>query len=322
MIKGILTTAIGSFPHKDAGRAIKLSLSLDVSLWPQLPKISWRENMYAQFSERLPCVKYDESKGEVYFHTSCKIEDELTGFYEKFLNSDLEYFGISKEFSLGFSSFLSAKPYSSYIKGQITGPISFGLSVYDENGKPVVYHKELFDAICNGLLQKALWQNEKLKEFGIPIIFIDEPYLAQFGSSVIPISKEDVITWSNAIIKPLKEKGIIVGIHCCGNTDWSILLGLDIDILSFDAYNFSLNLFLYKDDLRAFIKNGGCLACGIVPSSGECFDEKVLFERLMKENIYKETFLITPSCGLGSLDETLAEKVIKTTIALTKLCQK
>ncbi|MEW6103132.1 MAG: hypothetical protein AB1630_04850 [bacterium] len=320
MIKDIFSTAIGSFPHKDIEKAISLSLSLDIPVWPQLPKASWRENMYCQFSECLPCVQYDSVKREIYFSLS-NIEDELTRFYEKFLEQDLEYFKISKEFSCGFYSFLDAKPYSSYIKGQITGPISFGLSVYDENGKPIIYHKGLFDAIISGLLQKALWQNERLKKFGTPIIFIDEPYLASFGSSVIPISRDDVITWLSKIIDPLKEKGIITGIHCCGNTDWSILLGLDIDILNFDAYNFKDSLFLYKDLLYEFIKER-ILAWGIVPASDEVLNnnEKTLKERL-NFAISQNGFLITPSCGLGSLDEELAEKAIGLTISLTKLCK-
>ncbi|MEW6006778.1 MAG: hypothetical protein AB1595_01310 [bacterium] len=319
MIKGILGTAIGSFPHKDIEKPLFLSLSLDIPVWPQLPKVSWRENMCVQFSEGLPCVQYDEAKKGIYFSTS-HIEEELTRFYEKFLDQDLEYFKISKEFSSGFYSFLDAKPSSSYIKGQITGPISFGLSVYDENGKPVIYHKELFDAIICGLSQKALWQAEKLKEFGKPIIFIDEPYLVSFGSSVIPISREDVLSFLSKIIDLLKENGIITGIHCCGNTDFSMIMETNIDILNFDAYNFSKNLFLYKDSLDKFIKNG-ILAWGIVPASSELLEnnEETLKERLA--NFPQRGFLITPSCGLGSLDEGLAEKAIELTISLTKLCQ-
>lgn len=317
-MEGVLSTAIGSFPHKDIKMPLKLSLSLDIPLWPQLVKIHWKENMYAQFSERLPCVRYDEAKEQIYFLME-NIEDELARFYEKFLEKDLEYFSISPLFSSGFYAFLSERPYSNYIKGQITGPITFCLSVCDEQGKPIIYHKALCDAIILGLLQKALWQAEKLKAFGKPIIFIDEPYLASFGSAVVPLSKDDLVSFLSKIIDPLKEKGIITGIHCCGNTDWSIIMETGVDILSFDAWNFKENLFLYKDSLERFIKNG-ILAWGIIPASDELLgiNEKLLKEKL---DITQRAFLITPSCGLGSLTDELAEKAIEMTISTTKLCQ-
>ncbi|HAW49978.1 TPA: hypothetical protein DCX16_03395 [bacterium] len=322
-MKGIFSTAIGSFPHLEPKKAIEVSLLLDIPVWPQLPKRSFLENMYNQFSKWLPSVKLDYENKNIYFDTS-DIEYELAVFYEKTLSCDLEAFSFSPDYASGFFEFLDTKPKKEYVKGQITGPISFGLSVCDQNKKPVIYHDELFSAIKIGLLQNALWQVNKLKEFGKPVIFIDEPYLAGFGSSVIPVSGEDVVSWLNEIILPLKKK-CLVGIHCCGNTDWDIILKTKLDILSFDAYNYFHNLFLYKQILLSFIKSEGILAVGIVPSSEEIIDvdENMLFDKLIKEmeGIPCDCFFITPSCGLGSLNEELTEMVIKKLISLTKKCQ-
>ena len=40
-----------TMPHKDIARAIELALSLDIPYWPQLPNVSFYEDMYAQTSE-------------------------------------------------------------------------------------------------------------------------------------------------------------------------------------------------------------------------------------------------------------------------------
>ena len=49
------------------------------------------------------------------------------------------------------------------------------------------------------------------------------------------------------------------------NTDWSLLLKSDIDVLNFDAYGFFDRLFLYKDDLVNFMNRGKHGIGGIVP---------------------------------------------------------
>jgi hypothetical protein len=39
---------MGIMPHTDIEKALKLALSLDIPFWPQLPKVSFYEDMYAQ----------------------------------------------------------------------------------------------------------------------------------------------------------------------------------------------------------------------------------------------------------------------------------
>ena len=44
-------TAIGIMPHKDVNKALELSFSLDIPFWPQLPNVSYFEDMYVQASQ-------------------------------------------------------------------------------------------------------------------------------------------------------------------------------------------------------------------------------------------------------------------------------
>jgi arginine utilization protein RocB len=95
------------------------------------------------------------------------------------------------------------------------------------------------------------------------------------------------------------------GIHCCGNTDWSVLLSTHLDILSFDAYGYLETLSLYPKDLKAFLERGGILAWGIVPTSEEVLKEEA--ESLVKR--FKEGVEVLSKKGM---DRTLLERAILT----------
>ena len=60
--------------------------------------------------------------------------------------------------------------------------------------------------------------------------------------------------------------GGLAGVHCEENTDWSLLMETDLDILDFDAYDHMQAMTLYPAELRAFFERGGWLGWGIVPT--------------------------------------------------------
>ncbi|MCL5124644.1 MAG: hypothetical protein M1511_09155 [Deltaproteobacteria bacterium] len=66
----------------------------------------------------------------------------------------------------------------SFLKAQVTGPLSFALSVTDEHGKPIFYHPIFKDVAVKGMGLKAMWLVEKLKPLTENVIlFFDEPTL-------------------------------------------------------------------------------------------------------------------------------------------------
>ena len=326
-----IPTAIGSFPSKEPDKITeKIFESLpDIPNWAQLPNLNFRENMYTQYSEGMPCIVIDENKGTIYFDTSGDIYEQLDIFYEKYVEKNIDYFGITKEFSAGFYAFedyLKTRDFSSvkFLKGQVTGPISFGLTVTDENKRSALYNEELVDSIVKCCAMKAAWQIMRLKKFiQNIIIFIDEPYLSSFGSAFVNISHEQVINYVNEVTDIIHEYGGIAGIHCCGNTDWSILMDTKVDIINFDAYEYFKGIVLYPENLKNFFANGGVLAWGIVPTSEkiknenidtifENFEKKisVLSEKGFDKNELLDKCLITPSCGMGTLSIDLSNKVL------------
>lgn len=329
--KNFYATAIGSVPHTDAKEICEKILAdyIDIPFWPQMPKRSFFENMYVQFLEGFPCTVIDEDKKKVWIDTSKDLLNSIEKAYQKILDEDIDYFSITEKCALGFYELLSQiknknLDSTSFLKGQITGPISFGLSVTDEKKQSILYHPELSEVLVKILTIKARYQIRKLKEvFNNIIIFIDEPYLVSIGSSVVNIKKEDVTTKIEEIVTAIHQEGALAGIHCCGNTDWSLLLGLEFDILNFDAYDFLKSISLYPDSLKDFFKNSKTLAWGIVPTSekikGE--DEGTLIKKLeegfgylidkgIEKKAILDSLMITPSCGCGTMNRDDAERVL------------
>ena len=61
-----LTTHVGSVPHTTAsGLTDKLAAVLDIPAWPQLPRRSFCESMYVQYSPTLPSVEVNEEKQKI-----------------------------------------------------------------------------------------------------------------------------------------------------------------------------------------------------------------------------------------------------------------
>ena len=99
------------------------------------------------------------------------------------------------------------------------------------------------------------------------IMFLDEPYLSAFGSAYTPINRDEVVGGLNEITQGIKSANVLTGVHCCGNTDWSIFTEVpNIDIISFDAFGFLEKFVLYADNLGNFLKRGGVICWGIVPT--------------------------------------------------------
>jgi methionine synthase II (cobalamin-independent) len=155
------------------------------------------------------------------------------------------------------------------------------------------------------------------------IVFIDEPYLGCFGSAYTPINRDSVVSGLTEIAEGIKAAGALTGVHCCGNTDWSIFTGIKaIDIINFDAYSFLDKFTLYAGDINDFLKRDGVICWGIVPTqefSGQDKAENLVgrirdgFDLLAKKgvdrNALSENILISPACGLGTLDPQKAEKI-------------
>jgi hypothetical protein len=322
-----LPTIIGSMPHTDPQKACSLIARFlkDIPAWPQLPKRSFSENMYVQYSQGFPGVTIEDNR--IYVDTANDYSAPLEALYTAYLSNDAGKYPVSPDYAAGLYAFLEQTgPKPPAAKGQLTGPLSWGLTVTDENKRSILYDEVLGDAVPKLLRLKAAWQEKELKKVSSnTIIFVDEPYMASYGSSVAagPFSSPEKV--AGMIDEVFEGISGLKGLHCCGNTDWAVLLKTKLDILSFDTYNYAESLTLYPEEVKAFISRGGCVAWGIVPNSAEAVTGETvasLKDRLEEAMApftrnglpFKDLAahsLLTPSCSLTSLTEAGAEKTLE-----------
>jgi len=329
---GCMATAIGSLPHADADTAVRIVLNAipDAPIWPQLPANGLNEHMEAQYNEGIPRVVIDYAKERMYINTAGDTSTDLANFYETFLADDPEPFRITPAFSRGIPALEKALEAAGgtrpFVKVQTTGPISFGLTIVDENKRAIYYNPEFIDVVVKALAMKCRWQIRKFKKFAQGMIcFIDEPILSAFGSSTyVSVTRDDVVAKLNEVVEAVHQEGALAGVHCCGNTEWPILMDAGVDIVNFDAFDYGETIALYPEAVKRHIEAGKALAWGIVPTNSAkirvqtaeslaakwagLVDKLAGRAGISRDRILRQA-LITPSCGTGSLPVEDAERV-------------
>lgn len=313
MIRPFSTTGIGSLPHRDAEEACSLVFeSFDIPFWPQLPNTSFTEFMVPQYSEGMPFLRIDNERQTVWIERNSS--DELERFYETW--TDNSRIAISADYAAGLHSFIKSLSTRRFpvLKGHVTGPLTFTLGLKDSGGRPVYFDEELREISLMLLKAKAKWQIDVLRDHADDvIIFIDEPILSALGSSgYLGVSGDEALRLLKETSDAIRSEGGISGIHCCGNADWPMVIKSGVDIVNFDAYDYTEALSLYPGELRGFLDKGGLLAWGIIPTSDAITGEKPEsirrrfdlglreLSRGIPEGLLLSNIMLTPSCGTGS----------------------
>jgi len=256
------TTAMGIMPHKDVDKALDLALGLDIPFWPQLPNVSLYEDMYIQTSEHFPGITIDFEKGRLVFNTA-RFQEELEDYFTKM--EQPETYALTEEYSMVFKRFLSrGLEGSKAIRGQITGPVSFGFKVLDENLKPIIYNDEVKSVLFDFIQKKVNVQYQELKTKNQnAFVWVDEPGLGYVFSGLTGYNDQQAKGDYYSFIQGLEGPK---GLHLCADVNLPYLLELGIEILSFDSFQIGFMPKEYTQSVADFIKNGGVISWGIVPT--------------------------------------------------------
>lgn len=332
-IPNILATAVGSLPHADSAEAVEMILGTLTSAphVPQLARRDPREQMWIQFTEGLPRFRVDLENLRYFFDTTGDALSEIEAFYAQYLEAaeggPVDAFAVGPEYGQGIHYFAERVAQAGkklpFIKAQVTGPLSFAMTVTDENKRPIFFHDTFRDVAVKAMGLKAAWLVDRFKEYAEKIIiFFDEPAMSAYGSSGwLGVSQADVIESLDDVISLCVQRGAVAGVHCCGNTDWGLLMETSARIINFDAVDYMGTMAIYADRLSRFLKRGGVLAWGAVPNDKRVEQESAgdVVRRMedgireleragVEGSLLRRANLLTPACGCAGLTVSQARK--------------
>lgn len=314
-----LTTAMGILPHTDIERALEAALSLDIPFWPQLPRVSFYEDMYVQALEHFPGVRIDPVAKKILFDLG-RFYEELPSYFEK--AEDPQLFRLTKAFSIVYHRFLEME-LSGYraIRGQTISPISLGLKVVDQDQKPIIYHDEVREVLFDFIQKKANLQVRELRTKNLrAFVWLDDPGLGLIFNALSGYNEVQARDDLDRLLEGLEKPR---GIHLCAKPDWDFLFRSKIEILSFDSFSCGAMIVQYPS-LKDFLDRGGIISWGIVPTYTDLLDEESagsLMNRLEsfwddlgkkgmeREKILRQSLLAPATCNLLNPDgEETVEK--------------
>lgn len=320
------------------------------------------ENMYAQFTEGIPGVVWNEDHTSFYIDEKMITEDVKLEVYQDWLTvfgddkslssstdtekqAVLDRYAISPVYAKGLYHLRDSKigRNAAAVKGQMTGLISWGFKVMDSGGiSPIIYNDQAYDVVSRALLLKARWQQKFLEDINPNNIFhLDEPFLAEIGSSKISLPNQNELLEME--FKYIKGN---TGAHCCGPTNYKDLFAAPLKIAALDLTgsewtgdddnsatyaNSFLSSAATDTDINGFLNRGGIIALGIVPYNSNISEEQIinharfilngLRERHINIDDHIDQFLITPICGAGSRTKELTSDTFSNCVKIAKKLQ-
>lgn len=333
-----LATGVGSLPYQRVDEAVQQVWDSLPSIphWPQLPQCGVESSFVGQYLRGLVETGVLEGYEKPLFQADQPDWPErMARFYELYLRAEagedqaLESFGFTKEGGVGFEGFCAdltekGTRQALMLKGQLSGPVTLGLAITDRSRRACYYDELQREMLVKALVMHARWQTKRLRQYGLPVLIsIDDPGLYGYGTSThLTLERNVLIQDLNTIAEEILENGGIPGTHVCAGMDWTLVLESKIQVINFDAYEYMTSMLVVADSLQAFLEKGGILAWGIVPTSPKILGESVeslksrlnrsieeLVRRGVDEQRLREQSLLTPSCGTGTLEISLSERI-------------
>jgi len=338
------TTGIGSLPHACVDSAIEFAFRFSIPFLPQIPVRNPKESMIIQALEGIPGIseKADGSPQldlDLWKKKSGDLSDSLKKAFKESNDNPLAFqeFDLTPEYWSCWTPFLweCEERKVELAKIQLAGPMTCQWALRLDDDSPANRHADVSTQVFRFTLARSLAMARRLQAINVqPLLYLDEPGFYGFAKS----NPKHIMALNELklFIQTLKKESILVGIHCCSNTDWPSLLSLGMDVLSIDTH-LSLNLLVgCPKEVESFVQKGGHFSFGIVPTGAhtsklQSFQPKLLFEKTVEtlsqslpETLVKQILskcLITPACGLALHSIADSECIFSYISEIQKLCR-
>ncbi|HUQ38979.1 MAG TPA: hypothetical protein VM030_02410 [Acidimicrobiales bacterium] len=310
-------TSVGSLPHDDPAAAVDLVLATHPGL-PAAPQLSARtpaEGMLAQCAAGLEGVTVDPRDGSL--TVDVRRLDPGAAVDATFRPD--AWSGL-----LAFVDRLAGE--TRPVKLQLAGPVTLGLALMAAGAPPDRAFGVALAAIrARG---RAIVDLLAHRAPGLaPLVVLDEPGLVGVGRPGFPLEPTALVDLMSTAMASL---GVRSGLHCCGETDWSLALGAGPDVAFIPVDRGVIN---HPAAVASFLEGGGWVAWGAVPTDGPVSDDPnrlwrqltTLWCELVAGGCDPERLrtqaMVSPACGLAGHGESQAALVLRLSAALAERVQ-
>lgn len=343
--KRVMTTGIGSLPHACVDSALAFAFGHSLPFLPQIPIRYPKEFMVAQALENLPgvdfeadgCGALDESAWQA-GRGALEARTEKA-FHNAHSRDAFAEFEPSRDVWSCWIPFLweLEERKVPFAKIQLAGPMTCQWALRLTDGSPADRKPEISNQVFRLVLATAIAMSRKLQSLGVtPLFYLDEPGF--YGFSLKNPRHLLALQELRLFVQSLKNENVLVGLHCCSNTDWEALLSLPIDVLSLDTHLSLVALLSRHEAVRKFLARGARFSFGVIPTGTHSLKihslrPQFLFDNLL-ETLHKgladeprlvrevlRRALFTPACGLALHSVEDAEAILQHLLEVGQLSE-
>jgi methionine synthase II (cobalamin-independent) len=208
------------------------------------------------------------------------------------------------------------------VKTQATGPVTLALGLLSA-GHP---GQSLLDCVTAGVIGRVEDHlrsvRARLPDAEVTLI-LDEPGLSGLLVPGFPISPQNA---RQVLTEVLAATSVPAGIHCCADTDWSVVTSARPALISWDVSALGVAFEEHVEAIAAATWEGTGFIWGVVPTQAQPLpsDLNVRLQRIVGRLVMSgakmagllDDAMFSPACGLAGLTESQAEIVARTVVQL------
>ena len=332
----------GTLPYESVEPATKMMTKLfeKIPYCPFFTKIPSDENLITASLRKIPGISVSGKKID-FNPTAANFNVAMTKLDKAFAHPKKELlapYAMQSIFSEKFFSIIK-KHESPYAIINLIGPYTLAQLLKNFAEEQIITDKNLRKLIIQAVSVKALATIERIKEASSktqPIVILEEYLLGGLGTlkrENEEVTSELVTSILTRVIEKIKESGAIVAVRCNEKCDWQVAINAGVDIIAFDAYNNPNNLSIFPEQVTDFLKRGGKIAWGIIPTTSESIiknlDNETIFKRLIATmnglvesgvpiKLVYNSAIVSTLGDTGHLSIIFAEKVLMMTAQIAR----